>query len=143
MRPVAAFVPTDSYSFFFGFWTGQNRDAVAVDITNPARPHILGILETQVNSVAGGDYPILGATLVNSQTLYAGSTSSDQATNDGVGQLMVVNISDPAAMSVVTQVPVPGTVDLDAPMIKGTWRSLAATTVGTAVVSCLPTGSPS
>jgi hypothetical protein len=114
-----AFVPTFAYDFFLGFWDGQNGDVVAVDITNQASPQILGALETQVSSVNGGAYPILGVTLVNSQTLYAGSTSSDQATNDGVGQLMVVNLSNPAAMSVVTQVPVPGTVDLDAPMIQG------------------------
>ena len=114
-----AFVPTFAYDFFLGFWTGQNGDVLAVDLTNLASPNILGTLETPTNGIYGGNYPIFGVTLVNNQTLYAGSTTSDQATNDGVGQLMVVNISNPAAMSTVTQVQVPGTKDLYAPMIQG------------------------
>ncbi len=114
-----AFVPIFAYDFFFGFWDGQNGDVVAVDISNLASPQVLGTLETQTSSVNGGNYPIFGVTLVNNQTLYAGSTTAAQGTNNGVGQLTVVNISNPAAMSVVTQVQVPGTIDVYAPMIQG------------------------
>jgi len=53
--------------------------------------------------VNGGPNPIFGVTALNPQTALAGSTTS-AGTTKGVGNLLVVDISNPAAMSTVAQV---------------------------------------
>src|SRR5262249_53523485 len=76
----------------------------------------------QINPTFGGPNNLYGAAIVNPQTVYASGTSAtggDPNTNNGVGQLLVVDVTDPTAMSIVKTVQVPGTVHLFKPLIQG------------------------
>jgi len=126
-----AFVPTDSYHSVLGSWDNQNGDIVSVNVSDFSNPSVVGTLSTGGNPVNGGPNPIFGVSVVNPQTALAGSTTSAGTTN-GVGNLLVVDISNPAAMSTVTQVQVPGTVHIFKPLVQGNLaiaRAIAAGSV--------------
>jgi uncharacterized protein (TIGR03437 family) len=101
--------------------TDQAGDFVSMDITNLSAPAVLGTLETQTHGpVQGGSFNVVGTTPYNNQLAYVGSTTSQgSATQTGVGQLWVVDTTNPAAMSMVTQVNVPGTLQIFGPLIQG------------------------
>ena len=119
----AAFVPTIGYQSFGGAVTKQFGDVVAVDVTSFDKPAVVGTLEQQTDPVAGGAYNVFGTTTINSQTIYVATTSATGDTtkggNNGTGQLLVVDVTNPAAMSVVKTLAVPGTVQLFKPVIQG------------------------
>lgn len=92
-----------------------------MDTTNLTAPFVLGTLEAQTHgSVEGGSFNVLGFTPYSPQLAYvAATTSQGSATQTGVGQLWVVDTSNPSAMSIVTQVNVPGTLQVLGPLILG------------------------
>jgi hypothetical protein len=75
------------------------------DLSNPASPLILGQLEspvfsvnpdTGVSTLLGGINVVLGATQADSSRLYVGGTTSFGEDQNGVGQIQVVDTSNPA-----------------------------------------------
>lgn len=119
----AAFVPTIGYQSFGGAVTKQFGDLVAVDFTNLDKPAIVSTLEQSTDPVAGGAYNVFGTLAVNNQTIYVATTTATGDTtkggNNGPGQLLVVDVTNPAAMSVIKTLAVPGTVQLFKPVIQG------------------------
>ncbi|HEX4133776.1 MAG TPA: LamG-like jellyroll fold domain-containing protein, partial [Bryobacteraceae bacterium] len=115
-----AFLPTYSVQSIAGSWINQTGDIVAVDISNLSNPLLLGTLETPGDAVYGGGNAVFGAATANATTLLVGGSTSTGASNDGAGQLLAVDISNPTAMNVVAQLPVPGTIQVFTPVIQDT-----------------------
>ncbi len=101
--------------------TDTAGDFVSLDVTNLSAPLVLGTLETQTHgAVQGGSFNVYGTTPYSGQLAYVTATSSQGgATQTGVGQLWVVDTTNPSAMSLVTQVNVPGTLQVFGPLIQG------------------------
>lgn len=115
-----AFVPTAAATYVTGFWDNQLGDLLAVDLTNLSMPVLEGTLENpEIDAVYGGPAPVYGVTEASSSLLYIGGTTSRGSNNNGVGYVQAVDVSDPAAMKVVTQIAVPGTIQFGAPLIQG------------------------
>jgi uncharacterized protein (TIGR03437 family) len=130
-----AFFGTNEIVFAGGYpgtITDQAGDFVALDVTNLAAPVVLGATETQTHGATyGGSFNVYGAAPYNGQIAYVAATSSQGgATQTGVGQLWVVNTANPAAMSIVTKVNVPGTLQVVAPLIQGNTAITLADTLG-------------
>src|SRR5213078_1993962 len=94
------------------------------DITNPASPTLQGVLLQPDNGRSGPQTGFIdgGGLVPNSQLYYAvGSTSLQNfgAWNQGVGKLLVVDVTSPAAMTVVREVDVAATKMLYKPEIQG------------------------
>jgi uncharacterized protein (TIGR03437 family) len=101
--------------------TDQAGDFVSLDVTSFNAPTVLGALESQTHGpVYGGSFNVYGTTPYNNQLAYVTATTSQgKDTQTGIGQLWVVNTSNPSAMSMVTQVNVPGTLQVFSPLIQG------------------------
>jgi uncharacterized protein (TIGR03437 family) len=101
--------------------TDQAGDFTSMDVTNLSAPAVLGTLESQSHgAVYGGSFNVYGTTPYSSQLAYvAATTSQGSATQTGVGQLWVVNTSNPSAMSLVKAINVTGTLQVFAPLIQG------------------------
>jgi hypothetical protein len=104
-----------------GLITDQAGDFVSMDITNLSAPVVLATLETQTHGpVAGGSFNVYGTAPYSPQLAYLASTTSQgSATQTGVGQLWAVDTTTPSAMSVITQINVPGTLQVLAPVMQG------------------------
>ncbi len=114
-----AFVPTRALGYFGPTWDNQYGDLLAVDLTTFASPILASSLEQQIHSQFGGQHVILGATQADSFLLYAAGSSSVGTTNNGLGFLQLIDVSNPQAMQLIGQLLVPGTVQLNAPLISG------------------------
>jgi uncharacterized protein (TIGR03437 family) len=119
-----AFFGTNEINFAGGYpgpITNQAGDFVSLNVTNLSAPVILGTLETQTQgAVLGGSFNVYGTTPYSPQLVYLASTSSQgAATETGMGQLWAVDTTNPSAMSIITQVNVPGTLQVFAPVIQG------------------------
>jgi uncharacterized protein (TIGR03437 family) len=112
--------------------TDQAGDFVSMDVTSLTAPVVLGTTETQTKgSTYGGSFNVLGTIPYNGQIAYvAATTSQGGATQTGVGQLWVVNTANPAAMSVVTKVNVPGTIQIFGPLVQGNTAVTLGDTLG-------------
>ncbi len=144
-----AFVPTTAVFFFPGDGIiDQRGDLVAVDLTDLNNPLVLGTLEQgqpNFDATFGGHHPVFGAAMLDSQTLLVGTTSASgggSTLNTGVGQLLVVDVSNPAAMSIVQTVNVPGTVHLYKPIIQGNLAIAIGAAGGYHVPCCAPDNGP-
>ncbi len=130
---TAAFVPTDGYTFSQG--AGQILDqygtVVAVDLSNPLAPNLDGVLFNNRGEPEGGDHFDRGGVLVNDQTAYIASTTSTGGdTKDGTGQLLVVNVADPAHLSVTGTLDIPGTQELIDVAVHGNRALVLGSTAG-------------
>ena len=119
-----AFFGTNLIDFGNGYpgpVTDQAGDFVSLDVTNFSAPVVLGTSEAQTHgSVEGGSFNVYGYTPFSNTLAYVGATTSQgAATQTGVGQLWVVNTSNPSAMSIVTQLNVTGTLQVFSPLIQG------------------------
>ena len=115
-----AFVPTNAITTCFG-WCNQYGDLLAIDLTNFAAPVLLGTLEQpQIDPVFGGPNDVVGVTQASGSLLYTGSSSSVGAANNGVGRLQTVDATNPAAMKIVGELAVPGTLQFYSPLLQGT-----------------------
>jgi hypothetical protein len=114
-----AYVPTAARNFISG-WSSQHGDLLAYDLTNFAAPALLGtLMRPEIHPVFGGPYSVFGATQANGTVIYLGGSSSVSNQNNGVGRLQVAEVTTPAAMRLLGQVDVPGTVHFTAPLIQG------------------------
>jgi uncharacterized protein (TIGR03437 family) len=130
-----AFFGTNEIVFAGGYpgpITDQAGDFVSMDVTSFSNPVVQGTTEIQTHgSLYGGSYNVYGAIPYNGQLAYiATTTSQGSATQTGIGQLWVVNTANPFSMSVVTQVNVPGTLQVFAPLIQGNTAVTISTSGG-------------
>ena len=136
MQPVysgdgnTAFVPTFAVGTSLDSWSSQNGDVVAVDISNLANPSPVGTMEPTVNSTVGGVNAMFGAALANPTTLLVGGSTSTGASNNGVGELVVTDVTNPKAMSIVTALPVPNAKQLFRPVVQGNLAVALGDTAG-------------
>ena len=118
-----AFVSTGAYVYSYCCLASANGQVVATDTTTLASPQILGTLLSPDNGSIGPQQGVIsGSTLYDPHTLYVtGSTAVENFGdwNNGTGKLIVVDVTNPAAMAVVNQVNVPKTITLYAPLIQG------------------------
>ncbi len=122
-------VPVLSYSLFGGFLESQNGNVMAIDVSNPAAPTLDGVLFGSSDANAGTTQ--FGATIVNSQIAYiASSTANGGSTQDGVGRVLVVNYSNPAAMT-YSEVDIPGTYQVVDVAVQGNEALVVGRTGGT------------
>ncbi len=115
-----AFVPTTALTFSVGSWDTQYGDLLAVDVSNVSQPHLISTLEPPADTVFGGANTVIGVTQASGSLLYIGYSTSTGAANNGVGALQIVDASNPAAMKVLGQLSIPGTIQSGAPLIQGT-----------------------
>ena len=125
------FVPTNGF-FHFGSSISQLfGDLVSVDLTDPTAPALAGSLFNNEGQPDGGDASQYGGTLVNDNTAYiAGLTPGGNNISSNTGNLLVVNVSDPTNMSVITSLTIPGTINLLDVAVHGN-RALVLGTAGT------------
>ena len=139
------FVPVLQPTFFLANHDifSQAGDLISVDISNPAAPHLDGVLfnthgtDTDGKDVvggvdlSGGDFAMWSAVQVNATTLLVASTTATGGnTQDGVGRLDVVDISDPTHMRIVGHLDLPGTLQVIGIEIEGNQALVTASTGG-------------
>ena len=103
--------------------TYQTGDLLSVDVSNPASPHLDGVLlntygtnndgigQFQNVDNSGGDGNLWELVQVDANTLLvAGSTAKGTDTQTGSGVVHVVDISDPKHMSIIRTLVIPGTL---------------------------------
>ena len=112
-----AFVPLESimYTTFFGDIIDQHGDLLSIDISNPATPTLTGALFTQPpnSQPFGGNYNVWQVAAADDQTLLVDSTTATggDALN-GVGRVLVVSTTDPNHPTLLSEVDIPGTVQV-------------------------------
>ena len=114
-----AFVVTSAKSTFLGWWDNQFGDVIAVDISNLSSPAVAASMEPQVDATLGGANSMFGAALANPTTLLVGGSTSTGASNDGIGELVVADVTTSTAISIVTTLPVPNTKQIYRPVVQG------------------------
>ena len=118
-----AFEPTGALQYASGNWLGAYGQVVAYDVSDVTNPLILSLLKSNdVNNWGEPSGAFFGGTLSNSLMYIGGSTATsyfDSFYGRGTGKLLVADVTDPANMSVLTEVDVAGTVDIYPPAIQG------------------------
>lgn len=115
-----AFVPTQALTYVANTWAGQLGDLIAFNMTNLSNPQVAGTLANpQVDAQYGGQGVVEGAVQADTAVMYVAGSSSTGSQNNGLGRLQVVDFSNPAAMRVLAQLSVPGTIILNPPLIQG------------------------
>ncbi len=127
-----AFIPIEGTSNDGnGNITDQSGDFLAVDLSNPASPHLAGVLFNNRGAPQVGSSNQFDAVPINSQVTYvAGSTSTGANTQSGSGSVLVVNTANPASMSVADQLDIPGTVQALAIAVNGNEALVVGSTGG-------------
>lgn len=94
----------------------QFGDVIAIDISDPTSPAVKDVLfdTTPLTNffgcvARGGSSNTWQSVAVDDQTLYVASTTANESDTTGVGRIFIVDISDPAHLSVAGELPVPGT----------------------------------
>ena len=121
----------------------QTGDVLSFDVTNPAAPFLddvllntygtnndgIGMLSNADNT--GGDGNLWALRLVAPDTLLAvGSTASGDNTQIGSGVVHVIDISDPAQMTILRSLTIPGTVSAIGLSIEGDRALVTGSTGG-------------
>src|SRR5438093_678383 len=71
------------------------------------------VLFNNLRAPNGSNTNMSGGTIVNSQVAYvASTTSTGRNPHNGIGRVLVVDISNPASLSVLREVQIPGTVQV-------------------------------
>ena len=127
-----AFVTTEGITYTLpGTITGQFGDLLAIDLTDPAHPALAGVLSNTEGPPNGGDTIQHQAVAITDQLAYVlGSTSTGGNTQVGVGQLQVVDTSDPTHLSVVKHLAIPGMVHAVAIAMQGNRALVVGSTGG-------------
>ena len=89
------------------------------------RAKVISTLEQPVpgpsySQAYGGPTQVFGVTQASGSLLYIGGSTSTNATNNGVGRLQTVDVSNPQGIKLVGQMLIPGTLQFAAPLIQGT-----------------------
>ncbi|SIO57707.1 LVIVD repeat-containing protein [Singulisphaera sp. GP187] len=119
------FVPIFSIFFFLANNDifEQTGDLLSIDVSNPAAPHLDGVLRNTYGTnndnignefginLTGGDGNLWSVVQVDPTTLLVtGSTAVHTDTQTGSGVVDVIDISDPTHMKIVRSLTIPGTV---------------------------------
>ncbi len=128
---TAVFVPTNGFMYFGSTIFQDFGDFVAIDLTDPTQPVLASALFTNQGQPNGGNMNQFGGVLVNDQIAYSAGLAPGGSTIIGnTGNLLVVNISDPKNMSLITQLKIPGTINILNVATYGN-RALVVGTAGT------------
>ena len=119
-----AFVPTQWVGTVSNNWSGQGGNVTAVNVADLSAPVVLGDMEP------AGANAMFGAALANPTTLLVGGSTSTGPANNGVGELVVTDVTNPAVMSLVTTLPAPNTVQIFAPVLQGNLAVALGSTAG-------------
>ncbi len=120
-----AFMPINAVSADRDGWQNQFGDLIAVDLTHFSNPVLISTLEqpqitqSTTTSATSGQTSVFGAVQADTALVYIGGSSAIGASNNGVGTLQTVDVSNPALMKVVSQLSIPGTIHFHAPLIQG------------------------
>lgn len=136
---TAAFVYNSSNNDIYS----HSGTLLSVDISDPTNPHLDGVLDN-VNGTnndgvgmadnidqSGGNFNIWSIAQADPNTLLIGTTTvTGTDTQAGVGRVRVIDISDPAHMTEVGHVDIPGTVEAYGIAVDGTHALITASTGG-------------
>jgi uncharacterized membrane protein len=138
-----AYVAALQFLFFPGNIIAQSGDLISINISNPTAPVLDDVLintfGTNVDGVgvaggidqSGGQFNVFHVEQVDANTLYIASTTSTGGDPQiGVGRVRVVDISNPANMSIVSEVQIPGTVQVGVIAIDGNQAYVLASSGG-------------
>jgi uncharacterized membrane protein len=115
-------VPTDGVVTFSlaDIIVNQIGSVLSIDVSNPAAPALAGVLFNNEGPPHGGDTNQNGGVIVNDHVAYfASTTSTGGNTQTGIGRVLVVDYSNPANLSVLGEVDVPGTVQVLGVAVQG------------------------
>jgi len=106
-----ALFPIEEFDYYPGgeeYYFAQSSNVIAVDISNLSKPTVVGKL-----FASNDPHPQGGAVIVNSQIAYTvSSTETGGDTSSGVGDLRLINISNPAMPTLIGDLHIPGTETL-------------------------------
>jgi hypothetical protein len=106
-----ALFPIEEFDYYPGgeeYYFAQSSNVIAVDISNLSKPTVVGKL-----FASNDPHPQGGAVIVNSQIAYTvSSTETGGDTSSGVGDLRLINISNPAMPTLIGDFHIPGTETL-------------------------------
>ncbi len=126
------YVPTSGFEYYGDSIFQLFGDFVAIDLSNPTKPVLASSLYNNEGQPDGGDLSQFGGTLVNDSLAYlTGLTPGGSDVTNNTGNLTVVNVANPDAMSVVTSLTIPGTINLVNVAVDGN-MALVVGTAGTA-----------
>lgn len=108
---TAAFVPTNGFNFFPGGTIFDRFGSfVSIDLSNVSNPTVGGALFNNRGTPDGGDTGQSGGVLVDDQLAYVASTTSRGSdVQNGIGRVLIVDVSDPAHMALIRELQIPGT----------------------------------
>ena len=110
---TAAFVPLDGVYLTGGSpstITSHFGNFAALDLSNPTMPTLASVLFNNTNYANDTGLSQFGGTLVNDQTAYVmGLTPGGGDVTNNSGNILVVNVSNPANMTITTQLQIPNT----------------------------------
>ncbi|HVX12981.1 MAG TPA: DUF4214 domain-containing protein [Pirellulales bacterium] len=133
VQGTTAFLSTSALQYDAnGTVTGQFGDLVTVDFGNPAAPAISGTLFDDLSQPHGHAASFGQAVAINNQLAYvASSTSTGGDTQDGNGELLIVNSpSGATGATLAGQLTIPNTVQAAAIAIDGTHALVVGSTGG-------------
>jgi len=117
-----------NYFVFSNTVTAQHGDLFSVGFSNPSSPSLVGSL---YGLSSGGSSFVFDAAVVNSNTLLVASTTSTGSNIDeGVGEVLVVDTSDPSKPKLVGSVDIPGTIHLQGIALDGNQAVVIGSTGG-------------
>ena len=100
--------------------TAQHGDLESVSLSPASSPGLADVLFNTTGPPKGGNNNVWAGTIANSTTLLIGSTTSTGSNVvDGIGQVLIVDISNPTAMAVAGTLDIPGTLQLTGIAIQG------------------------
>jgi transglutaminase-like putative cysteine protease/uncharacterized membrane protein len=121
----------------------QLGDVIAIDVSDPTTPHFVSSLKNTYGTNSdgigqylnvdnfGGEGPTWEIVQVDANTLLvAGSTVAGDDTETGNGVVEVIDISDPANMTVVRSLVIPGTVQAVGISVEGDRALVTGSTTG-------------
>lgn len=110
---TAAFVPTNGVSFFGNRIASNFGDFSAIDLSDPAHPVLGSTLFNNQGSLNGGDMNQFGGTLINDQVAYsAGLAPGGNTVIGNHGNLLAVDVTHVTNISLITQLAIPGTINI-------------------------------
>ena len=136
VRGTTAYFPLNGISTFVNvILTDQFGDFLAVDFSDPAQPRLSDVLFDNRGPADGGDYQENGEAVVDGGLTYVATTTSKGGdSQNGSGELLLVDTSDPAHLAVAGTLLIPDTVQLVNVVIDGD-RALAIGSTGGSSIS--------
>ncbi len=124
-----ALATTNGILFIAGNVISQSGDVLSLDLTNPAA----STLTDELFGNGADNFNQNGGEVVDASTLYVASTTSTggfSSTQQGNGVVRVIDYSDPANLSQIRQVTIPGTVQVLEIAVEGNRALVVGSTGG-------------